>query len=207
MTARFLDRPLSWSQLQAFAYSKEDWYDNYLLDQKQPPNSLMLAGSRVGDAIGTPLSPIPELVDIGIKEYTVRATIDGISMVGHLDGYIANQLIVHENKCSDKPNRWTQGKVDKHGQLDMYLLLLKHQDGVEPEEVTCYLNAIHLKQTGLQYEPTGEWRQFTTRRTEEQLDNFLEQVKQTVEEMHQYIKQRQLIHIPPPRPPAFKGVE
>jgi len=125
MFTRFEDRPLSWSQLQAFAYSPADWYANYVLDIKEPPNSLMLAGSRIGEAIGTDDSPIDNTLVPGVKEYTVRAEIDGIHLVGHLDHYCPDTLVLNENKCSDKKGRWTQGKVDQHGQITMYLMLLE----------------------------------------------------------------------------------
>lgn len=204
--SRFLDRPLSWSQLQSFHYNPDDWYASYVLGERQAPNSLMLAGSRIGDAIGTPDSPIEELSDIGVKEYTVKATIDGIPIVGHLDGWDSTALTLSENKCSDKKGRWTQGKADKHGQIDMYLILLREQDGVDPESVTSLLNFIHLKQTGVDYAPSGQWRQFTTKRTREQLDCFIEDMKQTVELMERYIENQRILGITTPRPPAFKGI-
>ena len=204
MNTRFIKRPLSWSQLQAFSYSKEQWYRNYILGEKDPPNSLMLAGSRVGDAIGTKDSPIDVNLTPGVKEYKLRATIDGITLTGFADHYCPDTLTLNENKCSDTKGRWTQGKVDKHGQITMYLLLLQAQDGVKPEDVECWLNFLKLEQVGVQFDVGDpvELRRFKTSRTQDQLDQFLEETKRTVELMHQYIE-RQPLSTPAPKAPAF----
>lgn len=164
----------------------------------------MLAGSRIGDTIGTDTSPIDNSLVPGIKEYTVRAEIDGISMVGHLDHFCPETLVLNENKCSDKKGRWTQGKVDKHKQIDMYLLLLKAQDGVDPEDVECWLNFLKLEQVGVQYDVGNPpvLRRFKTHRTQAQLNTFLDEVKRTVEAMHQYIE-NQPLYTPAPVAPAL----
>jgi len=204
MNDRFLKRPLSWSQLQSFAYSPDEWYASYVLGKRQPPNSLMLAGSRIGDAIGTDDSPIDNSLVPGEKEYTVKAEIDGITFVGHLDHYCPENLILNENKCSDKKGRWTQGKVDQHGQLTMYLMLLEEQDGVDPEKVECWLNFLLLEQVGVEY-GVGDppvLRRFKTSRTRAQITEFLDETKRTIEAMHKYMETAKL-STPAPRPPAW----
>ena len=204
MYDRFKKRALSWSQLQSFQYNPDEWFSIYILNNRQPPNSLMLAGSRIGDAIGTEDSPIDNTLVPGIKEYTVKAEIDGIKMVGHIDNYCPDTLTLNENKCSDTKGRWTQGKVDKHGQITMYVMLLQAQDGVRPEDVTCWLNFLKLEQVGVQFD-VGDppvLKRFKTNRTQEQVDQFLEDTKRTVELMHQYIE-RQPLSTPRPKAPAW----
>lgn len=208
MTSRFTDRPLSWSQLQAFQYNPADWYANYILGVKEPPNSLMLAGSRIGDAIGTDTSPIDNTLVPGTKEYTVTGTVDGISMIGHLDHWDSATLTLNENKCSDKKGRWTQKKVDDHGQITMYVMLLEQQDGVKVEDVTCYLNFILLEQVGVSYDVGNPpvLRRFQTRRTKEQVTQFMEDTKRIVALMHEYAEARERearLSTPAPRPPAW----
>lgn len=167
----------------------------------------MLAGSRIGDAIGTDTSPIDNALVPGIKEYTVKASVDGIQLIGHLDHYCPDTLTLNENKCSDTKGRWTQRKVDEHGQITMYVMLLEAQDGVKPEDVTCYLNFLLLEQVGVQY-TVGDppvLRRFGTRRTKEQVTQFLDDTKRTVELMHQYIESQPSpeLSTPAPRPPAL----
>ena len=208
MNNRFKTRALSWSQLQSFQYSADDWYDNYILGKRQPPNSLMLAGSRIGDAIGTKDSPIDNSLVPGTKEYTVKAEVDGIKMVGHLDHFCPDTLVLNENKCSDTKGRWTQSKVDKHGQITMYVMLLQAQDGIAPEGVECWLNFLLLDHIGVDYRlhDPPVVKRFKTSRTKEQVDQFLEDTKRTVELMHQYIEQRERemrLSTPAPKAPAW----
>ena len=164
----------------------------------------MLAGSRIGDAIGTDDSPIDNSLVPGKKEYTVKAEIDGIEMIGHLDHYCPDTIILNENKCSDKKGRWTQRKVDAHGQITMYLMLLETQDGVDPEQVECWLNFLLLEQIGVQYD-VGKppvLKRFKTQRTKTQIATFLDETKRMIELMQQYIDKRAL-STPAPRPPAL----
>lgn len=205
MNTRFTNRPLSWSQLSSFQYNPADWYDTYVLGKRSAPNSLMLAGSRIGDAIGTDHSPVPDLVPPGDKEYPLNITIDGIKMVGYLDHYCPSTLVLNENKCSDTKGRWTQGKVDKHKQIDMYLLLLMHHDGMTPEQVECWLNFILLNHVGVGYTVPNPpvVKRFRTERTTKQVQTFLDEIKQTVELMHQYIDSRSQLYTPAPKAPAF----
>jgi len=165
----------------------------------------MLAGSRIGDAIGTDTSPIDNTLVPGQKEYTVKAEIDGIKMVGHLDHFCPDTLVLNEDKCSDTKGRWTQGKVDKHGQITMYLMLLEAQDGIDPERVECWLNFLLLEQVGVQYDVGNPpvLRRFKTSRTKEQIAAFLDDTKRTVEAMHQYIEEKQKLFTPAPPAPAW----
>lgn len=201
---RFIKRPLSWSQLSSWNFSKEQWFTSYILGKREPANSLMLAGSRIGDAIGTDTNPVTGLEPVGDKEHAMNVEIDGIKMVGYADHYCPVSLVLNENKCSDKKGRWTQGKVDKHGQIDMYLLMLMHRDGIKPEDVECWLNFILLDQVGVGYNvhTPPVFKRFRTSRTTKQVEAFLDDVKQTVEHMHQYIESRPL-STPAPKAPSL----
>lgn len=203
---RFLKRPLSYSQLSSWEWSKEGWYQSYIKGERTSPNSIMLAGSRIGDAIGTESCPIG-LNPPGVKEYGITTVIEDIPLVGYFDHYCNKTRVLHENKCSDNKSRWTQGKVDKHSQIDMYLLLLREAEGVDPESVSCQLNFVLLKPVGVGYtlhEPPVV-RSFKTSRTNEQIDAYLASVKETVKAMQAYIEAVPL-STEAPRRPAFKGI-
>ena len=208
MTKRFLKRPLSHSQLSSWEYSKEDWFRRYVKGEKFEGNAATRFGNVIGDQLGTPESPIPELSEQGIKEYTARGVIGDIHLIGHLDGWCPDTLTLHENKTSETKGRWTQGKADKHKQIDMYLLLLHQQDGVAPEDVTCYLNFIQTRPTGLGYRLHKEpkWRQFrVATKSQADLEAYSEYVVKTVEAMAEYIEQQELSTVAPSAP-VFKGV-
>ena len=209
MLDRFEKRPLSHSQLATFEYDKDAWFRRYVLGESSPPNPAMLFGSKIGDQIGTPESPVPDLTPCGVKEYPLKAEVEGIYLVGYADHFCPQCLTLHENKTSDNPKRWTQGKADKHTQIDMYLLMLYLSEGVPPEHVTAYLNFIETRPTGLGYRlhKTPRWKQYRVRtKTLADLDSYTEYLLATVEAMHNYIEERQQLSTPAPTPPAFKVI-
>lgn len=190
MLSRFFDRPLSHSQLSSFEYDKEQWYLSYIKGIRFPASPEMIAGSRVGDSIGTDKSELPDLNPPGQKEYEMKAVIDGITIIGYADHYCRESKTLHENKTSTNKYRWNQRKTDEHGQLTMYALLLQLQDGTNPEEVNMQLNFIPLKLTGVELRPTGTIKLFTTSRTQEQVDAYVEYIKATIKDMESYAQQR-----------------
>ena len=202
---RFYKRPLSHSQISAFEYSPAKWYDSYVLGVKEPPNHEMLAGSRIGDLIGTPDSPIPDLTPPGVKEFEMRAEFEGMRLIGFADHYCTDTLVLHENKTSPNKSRWSKKKVDEHKQLTMYALLLNLKYDVEPEDIDMYINFIPLTIIGLDYQPLLNWRQFKTKRTKQDLEDYKKHIVRIVELMNEYDKQRSLSPAPR-RAPVFNGV-
>ena len=192
-TDRFKYRPLSYSQLSSWEWDKEQWYDNYILGNRQPATPAMVAGNKYGDMLGRANSPVEELKDIGICEYKLTGNIDDIYMIGYVDGWMENELILHENKTSDNPKRWSQKKVDEHKQIDMYLLLLFLQEKIKPEDVTCYLNFIQLDRGGDMIYRLSDplvWHQFPTKRTSVDLLRYAHYVKDTVADMEKYVNDK-----------------
>jgi len=193
MANRFKKRPLSFSQLSSWEWDKEQWYNSYILGIREPATPGMIAGNKFGDMIGTKEFPIPELQDIGTKEYKLEGNIDDIYMVGYADGYDPYKLILHENKTSDNLNRWNQKKVNEHGQLTMYLLLLYLSEKVKPEEVTVFLNFIPLERGGdmiYRLPEPAVYHQFPTKRTGVQLLQYAQYIADTVKAMDEYVKTR-----------------
>jgi hypothetical protein len=189
---RFEKRPLSHSQLASWEYDKEQWYTNYILGERSPATPAMKFGSIVGDSIGTKDSLVPDLQPPGVKEYKLEAMLGEIPMIGFCDHYCDTKLILHENKTSDNPKRWTQKKVDAHTQLDMYLLLLFIAEKIKPEEVQVFLNFIPVKRGGdMKYTCPGEYIQFETKRTMADLLRYGQYVNNTIQDMQSYINEKQ----------------
>lgn len=188
-TDRFKTRPLSYSQLSSFEYDPAQWYDNYILGNRAPANAAMLYGSYIGDRIGTVDNPVTGLDPVGVKEYEMRANLGDIHIVGFADHYCPVHKILNENKTSDKHDRWTQAKVDDHGQLTMYALMLFLQRKVKPEHVTMYLNFIPVRQNGdFTYslpEPVT-FTTFETKRTTRQVLEYAAYIQNTVKLMEAY---------------------
>jgi hypothetical protein len=194
MYDRFIKRPLSYSQLSSWDYSKEEWYKRYVLNYPYTTNSAMQCGNIIGDSIGTDKSLVPNLNPPGIKEFRLTAHLGDIYMVGYADHYCPETKVLHENKTSTNRKKWTQGAVDKHKQLDMYCLMLTLTHDTAPEDVEIWLNYIPVieAQDLRYYLPNpAEHYSFRTYRTSEQILNFAKDIEQTVEDMHRYILERQ----------------
>nr|MBP6946294.1 hypothetical protein [Candidatus Paceibacterota bacterium] len=113
------ERPISWSQLGSWAYSKQQWIDKYIFGLNEEPNLAMLFGNTVGDTLGTPNSMVPSLEKhlVGLKEYELKTTLNGMTLIGYADHYCPCTKVLNENKTSENKNRWNQTLVDLHGQL------------------------------------------------------------------------------------------
>jgi len=196
---RFVKRPLSYSQLSAWEWSKEDWYQTYIKNKPRGKSSAMETGSVIGDSIGTDSSLIPELNPPGVKEYPLYANLGDVYMVGYCDHWCPETLELNENKTAVNPRKWTQGSVDKHGQLTMYALLLFLKHDIAPEDVTMYLNYIRVieGQDMRYYLPNPvEFKRFETKRTGEQISEYVKYIEETVDKMDEYISQRGKVDTP-----------
>lgn len=199
-TNRFKTRPASFSFFFSWEYNaphrnsgewkKDEWFLHYILGINGTPNPAMQYGTIIGDLVGTKDSPVSALTDIGTKEYKLTATIGGVPLIGYADGYNPKTKVLHENKTSDNPNRWTQATVDSHKQFDMYLLLLYLSKKIKPEEVTCFLNFIPVSRDGSgEYSCAGDYKQFATKRTMVDIMDYASYIKRTLKEMEAYVEE------------------
>jgi len=194
MNDRFIKRPLSYSQLSAWGYNKEEWYQRYIKNKPYPKNSAMQTGNIIGDSIGTDKSLIPDLIPPGVKEFKLEAQLGDIYIVGYADHYCPKTKVLSENKTSTNRKKWTQGAVDRHKQLDMYCLMLALTHNTPPEDITIWLNYIPVieAQDMRYYLPNPvEFYQFPTKRTSEQVFTFAKEIENTVEDMHSYVLERE----------------
>lgn len=186
---RFIPRPLSYSQLSAWEYNKDEWYERYILNKRTPANSAMRAGTIIGDSIGTDKSLVPLLTPPGVKEYELRASLGDIHIVGYCDHYCPLTHTLNENKTSTNRNKWNQKNVDEHKQLDMYALMLFLTHDVLPDDLTIYLNYIPvIEGADMRYylpDPVEHYT-FETKRTEQHLVNMTRYIENTVEDMCAY---------------------
>ena len=190
---RFKARPLSYSQLSSFEYNKEDWYRRYIKGKKDPPNAAMMFGSLVGDSIGTDTSMVPLLIPPGVKEYELHAQMGDISIIGYADHFCPDTFELHENKTSNKLDRWDQRKTDEHPQLTMYALMLFLRDKIKPEHIDMQLNFIPVIAGGATMD---KYRMpdpvvvhsFKTKRTTRDVLEYASYVVATVKLMEEYIQ-------------------
>lgn len=189
--AKWKERDVSWSQLSSWKFSKDQWFNKYILGISEEANQAMLFGNTVGDTLGLPNSMVPDLNPhlVGVKEYTVRAPMGDLFLIGHCDHYCPDTKTLNENKTSQTEGRWNQKLVDEHGQLTMYALLLFLKEKVKPEDIEMFLNFIPVYPDGffLTVHPE-EFYRFPTKRTTAQVLLFAAQINKTLKEMETYAR-------------------
>ncbi len=187
---KFLSRPFSWSNFSSFRdYDKEEWYNNYILGKKSPPNARMTFGSLVGKRIETDKTYIPQLLRGGIMEYEVRVKMGDIELVGYMDQYFVNEKEIHEYKTGGA-NSWNQKKVDNHQQLDFYSLLLYLRDKTKPEEISFNLFHLHTEEKGdfsIGFVKPFTLNHYKTKRTTKQVLMFASEIVRIRKDMEKYI--------------------
>lgn len=194
---RFIKRPLSYSQLSAWEWNKEEWYQNYIKNKPRGKSAAMETGNIIGDSIGTEKSLVPELNPPGVKEYPLTANLGDIYMVGYCDHWCPDTLELNENKTAVNTKKWYQKSVDNHGQLTMYALMLFLKHDIAPEDITMYLNYIRVieGQDMRYYLPNPvEFKRFSTKRTGEQIAEYTKYIQQTVDEMDEYVINRERLN-------------
>lgn len=129
---------ISWSQLQLFEKSPEQYRDVYILGQDILVTRRILLGREVADRMAEEGEAMDEdinflkvfLPDYPEKEFPIEADLEGIKLLGKLDGFNPKKLVIGELKTGAK---WTQKMADKHGQLTFYALLVWLKYGKLPK--------------------------------------------------------------------------
>ena len=185
------NRPLSWSAISSFEYDKEQWARKYLDNIKEPPNPAMIFGSMVGESIAQGNSPIP-VTRLSHFEYKLEATLNKIPLIGYVDSYEPHTKLL-EYKTSQKDTTWSQKKVDEHGQLTFYALMLFLQHGINPKDIHFRLEYIPVRQKNdFIFEWTGQaptgW---DTKRSLQDILKFGNYVVSVVADMKAFAKSRE----------------
>lgn len=186
---RFDERPLSWSALSSWNYDKEQWYKKYVLCREQPASKEMIFGKSIGEQYASDPTFLPYLPRNLVFEYPLFGKLGGLALIGYIDSYTPHTDLI-EIKTGKK--EWTQKRVDEHQQFDMYLLLLKIQHKVNPEDVRCRLVWLPTVLTGdfaislIDTPPVI----FETKRTTKDILLFGAQVMDIYKQMQRYAETR-----------------
>jgi len=191
-------RPLSWSSLSQWEYSKEDWYKKYILEEKPKENPEMVFGKRLAKSIedGKPLAPVTMLP---AREHKFEVVFNGIKLIGFADGFDPlEKRKLAEYKSGFK--EWNQKRVDEHGQLDFYLLCNYITSKIRPEEVDCFLEWIPTvkipQENGdfkgddyrIEFKQPIEVHRFDTKRSMSDILKFGARINEAVKEMERYVQ-------------------
>jgi len=183
-------RPLSWSAYSSFHYNPEQWFQNYVIGNKEPPSPEMIFGSKVGKRLETDPTFLPMIPRHKKMEHPFNVVFSGIPLVGYADSFCTvTDRKLGEFKTGKKA--WDQKRVDEHGQLTMYCLMHYITTKVPPEEVEITLAWMPTMENGsfeiCFVEPIEQnIKLFKTKRTTKQVLEFGVSIKNTVLLMQQY---------------------
>ncbi len=187
---------LSWSSYNAFVnYSKEDWYQSYVLGIPQTPNPAMIAGQIIGERLATDPTYLPQVPRPEEYEPELKAVLDTIPLIGHLDGLSLKKFKgLEEYKTSMSDATWTGASVAKWRQIDFYLLLVWLSYKIRPEDMKVRLTYIPVVMTGSfevirSDEPI---RIIHTTRNMSHILRFAIELRRVYKEMQEFIHRRQL---------------
>lgn len=199
----FRNRPLSHSQLNTWAYSKEDWYNKYILNKPIEPSPEMEFGKKFAEAIenGKPLAPVTLLPAV---EHKFEFIFSGIHCVGYADTF-DNVTFKQLGEYKTGNKIWDKKRVDDHEQFDFYCLGNYIINKVKPDDMSLFLECVQTKKTphrssGLSKK--GEYTislkkpikvyRFETKRTMADMLKFCNKIKKTVKEMEEFCKEKAL---------------
>lgn len=191
-----VDRPLSWSALSSFEYDPAQWHRKYVLGYPSPDTPYTLFGKTVGERLATDPLFLPQVPRHSIFEHPLRATIADLPIIGYIDSYEPPSDSATPAFAEYKTGKkmWNQKRVDEHGQITMYYLMLYLTENIAPDELECALHWLPTKDTGdFSVSLIDEKRveSFHTTRTLRELLEFGTYIHKKHKEMLAYAKWRE----------------
>lgn len=132
-------RALSWSAISSFEYNKEQWYQTYVLGERQSSPE-MTFGSKIDKLIQEDLNFLPELPRYPFMQYKMNAKLGKIPLVGIPDGICFKEFLLADYKTGKVA--WDQKRADETGQLTHYLFLIYKTEKIKPEKFRCFIHWI-----------------------------------------------------------------
>ena len=187
---RFLERPLSWSQLSSFEWDKNQWHVRYILNAPTLTTPEMEFGKLVGEKLANDETFLPSVPRLKKFEVKLEARFGKIPLIGFLDTADSVQNRFDEYKTGKKgKNEWSQKKVDNHGQIDMYLLMLYLTHKVRPEDMNValhWLPTVKNEEGIIALIEPFYFKTFETKRTLNQILQFGVRINRAVAEMEKF---------------------
>lgn len=143
----FLPRPyLSYSAANDFYYNRQRFQDKYYRGIEGPVTPELTFGKSIGERLEAVINKKECAKDVltysdldgvtiphgDVAEKKLEFKVDGIPILGYMDSFLTSNNYIVEMKTGKTP--WTQGRVDKHFQLDVYSLGVEILEGKVNDE-------------------------------------------------------------------------
>lgn len=194
----FKTRPLSWSQISSFEWSKDEWYKRYVLGETMPETMEMKFGKVFAKSIedGKPLAPVTIIHETPIMgknvEHKFEVIFNKVPLIGFADTF-CHKTFKRLGEYKTSKNIWTQQKVDQHGQITMYCLMNLITNKVRPEDMDIFLECIQTKEGGdftIEFMKPLKVHHFKTRRTMSDVLAFGTRINNIVKDMQSYAESK-----------------
>ena len=160
---------LSWSQLNLWERDKELYRRTYIDGLKQFENVYLKTGKALADRLETGIKTDNKMIEyLALMlpkypkvEFEIRANFKGIPVLGRLDCYDPKKRIVGEIKTG---KNWSQGMVDKSGQLTFYAMLVWLKTKKLPSKIRLHWAKTKLDSDG-DLQIVGDIKTFYTTRS------------------------------------------
>jgi hypothetical protein len=179
---------LSWSQLNLWESSPERYKKVYLYGEKLPINKGQAFGAKMADGLEDDEATVDPLLDAVMTripkfetmEREIRTIIkagdETIPLLAKIDTAKKNLSGFKEYKTGQ--TRWTQGQVDKSGQIDFYAMAIYAKTGKIPWDIEL----VHIETKAApdgRIAATGQIFRHPTVRTMNQILNMMVRAKRS----------------------------
>lgn len=206
---------LSFSQIDLWLRSKETYRKKYYGGVKFATTAAMAFGNEVTLAMAAADPKYDFIPRYPRFEREMLVVIDGIPVKAAIDSIDDSVNRFYEYKTGR--TKWTQNKVDKHCQLDLYSLLLEEEDGFVTDECTLVhieaenmvktvkMGDIELEGTSTEIRCTGNIYEFKRVITKEDRARMRELVVKVGREIEEDFAAYKHLYVPvaPISDPAF----
>ena len=129
----YLPKPyLSYSAMNDFYYNRQRFQDKYYRGIEGPVTPELVFGKRIGELLEHGDESLAHISHGDVAEKMLKFEVDGIPVLGYIDSFRTEDSFIFEFKTGKTP--WTQGRVNKHFQLDVYSLGVEILEGEVNDE-------------------------------------------------------------------------
>lgn len=196
---------LSSSALDLWESSPKQYAKKYFEGQDiDRPNDYMTFGKRLAQHLETgefaddPMIAFAKnfLPSFGNNEYEITTILKtpygDIKLLGKLDDFDIKEKKVYEHKTGK--TKWTQARVQSHGQLKFYSVIIDNEFDVIPDQELNWIETVKVNDT---VRPTGVVERFYYKATREEVEEKKQQIiKACIEidrEYRKYLKKLEQI--------------
>lgn len=129
----YLPKPyLSYSAMSSFLDYRPDFRARYYENKEMFITPELTFGKKIGEMLEHGHESLAHISHGDVAEKELKFEVDGIPVLGYIDSFRSEDSFIYEFKTGKTP--WTQGRVDKHFQLDVYSLGVEILEGKVNDE-------------------------------------------------------------------------